>query len=208
LPITLHLRLDSYHCSRCLQPANTHPPFDVSSEHLILQASNRLLEGSSLTLKPPVSIDFGPEGPIANLTYSLVHIVVSHVVSVKKPKYVVSDRRGRNVDVDYGCGVNLAVVGGAVKGETSLYKGVRSVKVCPDITRRCQFGYGMGCRPALGYAQSPAESAMRVGERFGMVESAACERGARYLVEAGVDYLGLDLLAYLFDCIDPALRQR
>jgi hypothetical protein len=66
----------------------------------------------------------------------------------------------------------------------------------------------MGCTPALGYAQSPVESAMRVSERFDVVESVARERGVRYLVFGGIDYLCLDLRADLFDCVDPALRQR
>jgi hypothetical protein len=66
-------------------------------------------------LKPPIPIDFGSERPIANLTYGFVHVVVPHVVGIKKPKYVVSDGRGRNVDVDDGRGMNLAVIGGAVK---------------------------------------------------------------------------------------------
>jgi hypothetical protein len=48
---------------------------------------------------------------------------------------------------------------------------------------------------------------MRVGERFGVVELAACEWAARYLVEAGVDYLCLDLRADLVNCVNPALRQ-
>jgi hypothetical protein len=48
---------------------------------------------------------------------------------------------------------------------------------------------------------------MRVGERFGVSVLAACERAARYLVEAGVDYLCLDLRADLFDCVGPTLWQ-
>jgi hypothetical protein len=48
---------------------------------------------------------------------------------------------------------------------------------------------------------------MRVGERFGVIVLAACERAARYLVKAGVGYLCLDLRADLFDCVGPALRQ-
>jgi hypothetical protein len=61
--------------------------------------------------------------------------------------------------------------------------------------------------PALGYAQSPAESAMRVGEGFGVVELAACKGGVHYLVEAGVGYLCLDLLADLFGWVNPTLQQ-
>jgi hypothetical protein len=49
---------------------------------------------------------------------------------------------------------------------------------------------------------------MRVGERLGVVELAACYGGAHYLVQAGIDYLCLDLLTNLFGCIDPTLRQR
>jgi hypothetical protein len=49
---------------------------------------------------------------------------------------------------------------------------------------------------------------MRVSEHLGVVESAACDGGARYLVQCWVGYLCLDLRAYLFDCVDPALRQR
>jgi hypothetical protein len=59
-----------------------------------------------------------------------------HIVSVKKPKDVGRNGRGRNVNVNDGRGVNFAVVSGAVKGETPLYKGVRSVEVGPDVTRR------------------------------------------------------------------------
>jgi hypothetical protein len=49
---------------------------------------------------------------------------------------------------------------------------------------------------------------MRVGEHLGAVESAACDGGARYLVPRWIDYLCLDLRVYLFNCVDPALRQR
>jgi hypothetical protein len=66
-------------------------------------------------LKPPIPFDFGSERPIANLTYGFVHVVVPHVVGIEEPKYVVSDGRGRNVDVDNRCGMNLAVIGGAIK---------------------------------------------------------------------------------------------
>jgi hypothetical protein len=103
---------------------------------LVLQASNRLLKGPSLTLKPPIPIDFGPEGPISDLTDGLVYVVVPHIVSIEKPKYVGGDGRRRDVDVYYGRGMDLAVISGAVNGETPLYKGVRSVEVGPDVTCR------------------------------------------------------------------------
>jgi hypothetical protein len=38
-----------------------------------------------------------------------------HIVGVEKPKYVGSDERGRDVNVNDSCGMDLAVIGGAVK---------------------------------------------------------------------------------------------
>jgi hypothetical protein len=75
LPITLHLRLNAHHSPRRLQPADTHPLLHIVSEHLVLQASDGLLERPPLTLKPPVSVDFGPQGPITDLTDGLVDVV-------------------------------------------------------------------------------------------------------------------------------------
>jgi hypothetical protein len=49
---------------------------------------------------------------------------------------------------------------------------------------------------------------MRVGEHLGVVESAACDGDVRCLVEGWIGYLCLDLRVYLFDCVNPALRQR
>jgi hypothetical protein len=49
---------------------------------------------------------------------------------------------------------------------------------------------------------------MRVGEHLGVMKSAACDWGVRYLVQGWIGYLCLDLRVYLFDCVDPALRQR
>jgi hypothetical protein len=115
LPITLHLCLNAHHSSRQLQPADTHPPFHISSKHLVFQASDRLLERPSLTLESPVTVDFGPKGPIAYLTDGLVNVVVPHVVSIKEPKYVGGNRRGRSVNIHDGRGVNLAVVSRAIE---------------------------------------------------------------------------------------------
>jgi hypothetical protein len=61
---------------------------------------------------------------------------VPHIVGVEEPEYVGGDGRGWNVDVNNGRGVNFAVISRAVNGETPLYKGVRSVEVGPDVTRR------------------------------------------------------------------------
>jgi hypothetical protein len=61
---------------------------------------------------------------------------------------------------------------------------------------------------APGYARSPGVLARRVGKCFGAVELAACKGGVHHLIQAGIGYLGLDLLANLFGCVDPALRQR
>jgi hypothetical protein len=115
LPITLHLCLNAHKSPRRLQSADTHPPLHISSEHLIFQASDRLLEGPSLTLQLSVAVDFGSKGPITYLTDSLVDIVVPHVVSIEKPKYIGGNGRRGNVDVYDRRGMNLAVIGGAVE---------------------------------------------------------------------------------------------
>jgi hypothetical protein len=87
-------------------------------------------------LQSPIPVDLGPERPITDLTDSFVHVVVPHVVGVEKSKDVVSDGRGRNVDIDDGGSMDLTMVGGAVNRKTPFYKGVRSVEVGPDVTRR------------------------------------------------------------------------
>jgi hypothetical protein len=115
LPITLHLCLNAHHSPRRLQSADTHPPLHISSEHLVFQASDRLLERPPLTLKPPVSVDFGPQGPITDLTDGLVDVVVPHIVSIEKPKCVGGNRRRGDVDIYDRRGMNLAVIGGAVE---------------------------------------------------------------------------------------------
>jgi hypothetical protein len=66
-------------------------------------------------LKPPVSVDFGPQGPITNLTDGLIDVVVPHIVSIEKPKYVGGNRRGRHVNVYDGRGVDFTVIGRAIE---------------------------------------------------------------------------------------------
>jgi hypothetical protein len=103
---------------------------------LILQASNRLLERLALTFQLAVPIDLGPERPVTDLTDGLVDVVVPHVVSIKEAEELSFDGRRRNVDVDDGRGVNFTMICGTVNRKTPLYKGVRSVEVGPDVTRR------------------------------------------------------------------------
>jgi hypothetical protein len=103
---------------------------------LVFQASNRLLERLALTLQPSIPIDLGPERPIADLSDGFIDVIVPHVVSIKKSEELSGDERGRHVNVDDGRGVNLAMIGGAVNRKTPLYKGVRSVEMGPDVTRR------------------------------------------------------------------------
>jgi hypothetical protein len=61
---------------------------------------------------------------------------VPHVVGVEKSKNI-SRNEGRGyVHIDYGCGMNFTVIGGAVKRQPPFYKRVRGVEMGPDITRR------------------------------------------------------------------------
>jgi hypothetical protein len=133
LPITLHLCLNTDQSPSRLQPADTHLPLYVSGEHLVLQASDRLLERLPLTLQPPVPIDLGPERPIPDLTDGLVDVVVPHVVSIKDAKELIWDKRRRDVDVDDGHGVNLTVICRAIVLR-SVDRSVRlgRLGVCPE----------------------------------------------------------------------------
>jgi hypothetical protein len=69
----------------------------------------------SLTLKPPIPIDFGSKGPVTNLTEGFVYTIVTHIISVQQSQYVGGDRRRGDVEVVDSCGVYLAMVGRAVK---------------------------------------------------------------------------------------------
>jgi hypothetical protein len=61
---------------------------------------------------------------------------MSHVVGVEKSENV-SRNEGRGyVHIDYGGGMNLTMIGGAVKRQPPFYKRVRGVKMGPDVTRR------------------------------------------------------------------------
>jgi hypothetical protein len=115
LPIVLHRTLNTYHCPCRLQSADTHASLHVRRKHLVLKSTNRLLEGLTLTLESPVSVDLHSEGTIADLSDGLVYAIISHVVSVKKPKYVGGNRRRGNVNVDDGRSVDFAVVCRSVK---------------------------------------------------------------------------------------------
>jgi hypothetical protein len=68
-----------------------------------------------LTLELPVSIDLCFKRTITDLPEGLVYAIVPHVVSVKKPKYIGGNGRGRDVDVDDGRGVDFTVVCGPVE---------------------------------------------------------------------------------------------
>jgi hypothetical protein len=116
LPIVLHRILNAHHRPSRLQSADAHMPLYISCEHLILESTNRLLEGLTLALEPLIAVDLGPEGSVTELPEGFIHVIVAHVVSVEKPKDVGGDERRWNVHVDYRCRMNLAMVGGSVKG--------------------------------------------------------------------------------------------
>jgi hypothetical protein len=66
-------------------------------------------------LKLLVLVDLHLEGTITELPEGLVYEIMPHIVSVKKPKYIGGNKRGRDVDVNDGRSVDLAVVCGPVK---------------------------------------------------------------------------------------------
>jgi hypothetical protein len=136
MPIFLHSPLNTYHRPCRLQPTDAHTPLHIRHEHLILKSTNRLLERLTLAFKPSVSVDLRSERAITELPEGLVYSVKAHVVGVEESKDVSGDERGRDVDVNYRRGMNLAVVSRPVKGESPFYKRVRGVDVGTDVTRR------------------------------------------------------------------------
>jgi hypothetical protein len=94
------------------------------------------LEGLVLVLKLSVTVNLGSEGMVTELPKGLVHAIMPHIVSIEKPKDIGGDERGRNVDVNDGRSVNLAVVCGPIKRQSPFYKRVRGVKVGTDVMRR------------------------------------------------------------------------
>jgi hypothetical protein len=73
------------------------------------------LEGLALAFKASVTVNFGTEGTISELPDGLFHVVVPHIVSIEESKNVSGDERGRDVDINHGRGMNLAVISGPVK---------------------------------------------------------------------------------------------
>jgi hypothetical protein len=73
------------------------------------------LEGLTLALESPILVDLRSERTVTDLAEGLIYMVSPHVIGVKKPKYVGGNERGRDVDVDNGRGVNLAMIRGPVE---------------------------------------------------------------------------------------------
>jgi ribosomal protein S27E len=95
-----------------------------------------ILEGLTLPLESTVSGHFGHQRTIANLAERLIHAVMPHIVSMKKPKNVGRNGRRGNVNIMDSGGVDLTVIRGTIKGQPPFYIGVRSVEMGPDIPRR------------------------------------------------------------------------
>jgi hypothetical protein len=91
--------------------------------------------GLTLPLESTVSGNLGYQRTIANLTERLIHAVMPHIVSMKKPKNVGRNGRRGNVNVIDSGGVDLTVICGTIKRQPPFYKGVRSVEMGPDIPR-------------------------------------------------------------------------
>jgi hypothetical protein len=115
LPIVLHRTLNTYHRPCRLQSTDTHVSLHVRGKHLILESSNRLLERLMFTLESPVPIDLRSERAVADFPEGFVYAIIPHVVSVKKPKYIGGNGRGRDVDVNDGRGMDFAVVCGPIE---------------------------------------------------------------------------------------------
>jgi hypothetical protein len=68
-----------------------------------------------LTLESLILIDLRSKRAVTDLPEGFVYTIVPHIVSVKKPKYIGGNGRGRDIDVDDGGSVNLAVISGSVE---------------------------------------------------------------------------------------------
>jgi hypothetical protein len=89
-------------------------PLHIRGKHLIFKTRNRILECLTLTLKSAVSVDFGDQRSITNLTECLVHVVVPHIVGLQKLKNIGGNNGGRHINVVYGGSVNLTVICGTL----------------------------------------------------------------------------------------------
>jgi hypothetical protein len=136
VPIVLHRPLDTYHSPGPLQLTYAHTPFYIRREHLILEPSDRLLESLALALEASVTVNLRAERTITDIPEGLVDVIMSHVVGVEESENV-SRNEGRGyVHINYGCGMNLTVVSGAVERQPPFYKRVRGVEMGLDVTRR------------------------------------------------------------------------
>jgi hypothetical protein len=114
LLVSLHLALYTYHRLHRLQPTDAHALLNVACKQLILDARNGILEGLTLALESAITVNFGNQRPISDLTERLIYAVMPHVVSLKKPKDVGCDGRRRNIHVMNRLSVDFAVIGGTV----------------------------------------------------------------------------------------------
>jgi hypothetical protein len=103
---------------------------------LIFDACDGILEGLTLPFESTVSRHLGHQRTVTNLTERLIHAVMPHIVSLKKPKNVGRNGRRGDVNVMDGGGVDLTVIRGTVKRQPPFYVRVRSVEMGPDIPRR------------------------------------------------------------------------
>jgi hypothetical protein len=136
LRVPLHLTLNTYHRPSPFQPTDAHALLYVSSEHLILQARDGILERLALALELSVAVNFRYQGSVTNLAERLIHMVMPHVVSMEKPKDVGCDKGRGNVHVVYGGCVDLTMVSGAIKGQPPFYERIGRVEMGPDVTCR------------------------------------------------------------------------
>jgi hypothetical protein len=90
-----------------------------------------------LACKSPISVNLRLERTVTDLAQSLVHALMSHVVSIQHPQDVSRDRRWGDIEVVDSSGVNLAMVSGPIERQTPFYKGVWGVKMSADVTRWC-----------------------------------------------------------------------